>query len=40
VLRLEGARWTILCTHAGDETVRAEPFAEVEVDLRTLWTDQ
>jgi Uma2 family endonuclease len=40
VLQLEGARWTILCTHAGDETVRAEPFAEVEVDLRTLWTDQ
>jgi len=37
VLRLEGGRWTVIATHAGDEVVRAEPFVEVELDLRSLW---
>ena len=39
VLRLEGGRWTILATHVGDEVVRAEPFAEIEVELSALWGD-
>ena len=39
VLRLENGRWTILATHAGAEVVRAEPFAEIEVELQALWTD-
>jgi Uma2 family endonuclease len=37
VLRLDAGRWTILATHAGDEVVRAEPFAEVELELALLW---
>ena len=37
VLRLETGRWVILAAHAGDEVVRAEPFAEIEVELRALW---
>ena len=39
VLRLENGRWTILATHAGAEVVRAEPFAEIEIDLQALWAD-
>jgi len=39
VLRLEGGRWSIISTHAGNEVVRAEPFVEVELDLRSLWTE-
>jgi len=37
VLRLDGGRWTIIATHAGDEVVRAEPFLDVELDLRAFW---
>lgn len=36
-LLLEGARWTIMATHAGDGVVRAEPFAEVGLDLGVIW---
>ena len=39
VLRLENGRWTILATHAGADVVRAEPFAEVDLDLSSLWAD-
>jgi Uma2 family endonuclease len=39
VLRLEHGRWTILGTHAGTEIVRAEPFAEIEIELPSLWAD-
>ena len=39
VLHLEGGRWTILATHACDEIVRADPFAEVDIDLQALWLD-
>ncbi len=39
VLRLEAGRWTVLAVHAGDETVRAEPFTEIEIELRALWTE-
>jgi Uma2 family endonuclease len=37
VLRLDAGRWTILATHTGDEVVRAEPFAELELELAALW---
>jgi len=37
VLRLESGRWTILATHAGDDVVRAEPFAEIDLELAALW---
>jgi Uma2 family endonuclease len=39
VLRLESGRWTILAAHAGAEVVRADPFAEIEIDLQALWVD-
>ena len=39
VLRLDSGRWTILATHAGAEVVRAEPFAEIELELSSLWAD-
>ena len=37
VLKLEGGRWTILATHAGNEIVRAEPFEAIELELAALW---
>jgi len=39
VLRLEDGRWTILSTHGGSEVVRGEPFADIELDLSSLWAD-
>ena len=39
VMRLEHGRWTILGTHAGTEIVRAEPFADIDLDLASLWAD-
>jgi Uma2 family endonuclease len=39
ILRLEASRWVIVSTHAGDVTVRAEPFAEIEIALADLWVD-
>jgi Uma2 family endonuclease len=40
VLRLDAGRWTILGTHAGDEVVRAEPFADIDLELALLWADE
>jgi Uma2 family endonuclease len=40
VLRLENRHWVIVATHAGDEVVRVEPFAEIEIDLGVLWVGQ
>ena len=39
VLRLDSGLWTILATRAGSEIVRADPFAEVALDLSSLWVD-
>ena len=39
VLRLEHGLWSIIATHIDDEVVRVEPFAEIELSLRDLWTD-
>jgi hypothetical protein len=39
VLRLENGRWVILATHVGDEVVRAEPFGEIQMELRALWPE-
>ena len=36
VLHLESGRWSILATHVGHETVRAAPFAEVEIPLAVI----
>jgi Uma2 family endonuclease len=35
--RLEGARYTLLATYAGNTFVRAEPFEAIELDLPFLW---
>ncbi|QSQ22630.1 Uma2 family endonuclease [Pyxidicoccus parkwayensis] len=37
VYRLEGSRWLLLATHAGNATVRAEPFEAIPVNLSSLW---
>lgn len=39
VLRLESGRWSIVATHAATETVRLEPFTELERDLTLLWDE-
>jgi Uma2 family endonuclease len=39
VLRLESARWVILGTRVGNEVVRAEPFVEIDLELRLLWAE-
>jgi Uma2 family endonuclease len=35
--RLEGDRWTIIGSHAGDDVVRVDPFAAVELRLARWW---
>lgn len=32
-------RWVLLSAHEGTETVRAEPFEELEIALRDLWIE-
>jgi Uma2 family endonuclease len=39
VMRLENGRWTILATHYGNVVVRAEPFADIDLELSALWVD-
>jgi Uma2 family endonuclease len=39
VYRLEGDRWVVASTHGGPETVRAEPFEAVELDLARWWAE-
>ncbi len=38
VLRLEDGRWTVAGLYGGDQTVAAEPFEAVQIDLKSLWT--
>ncbi len=39
VLRLKGAHWTLVDTHGGNATVRAEPFESLELELGRLWSE-
>ena len=39
VLRLENGHFAIIASHVDDEVVRAEPFAEIELNLRDLWSE-
>jgi hypothetical protein len=39
VLRLDGARWTILATHVEKDVVNAEPFQTLGLELSLLWGD-
>ncbi len=40
VLRLEAGRWVVAATYGGDDPVRAEPFAAIELDLGALWGER
>ena len=37
VLALGAGRWTLLAVHGGDDRVRADPFAAIELELAALW---
>jgi len=39
VFALDGSRWTLLGTFAGDKKVRVVPFDAVEIDLPLLWPE-
>lgn len=39
VFRLADARWTLVGTWAGTDTLRAEPFDALDLDLTLLWDD-
>jgi len=38
--RLESGRWLLLESYAEDASVRIEPFAEIEFNLRDLWYER
>lgn len=40
VYRLEGQRWVVASTHGGAESVRAEPFETVELDMSRWWLEE
>ena len=37
VYRRDGPHWIVAAMHAGDESLRAEPFDEVELDVARWW---
>ncbi len=37
IYRLDVGRWIVASTHGGDDVVRAEPFAAVELALERWW---
>ena len=37
IYRLDEARWIVAATHDGDDVVRAEPFAAIELALARWW---
>ena len=37
VLRLESGRWSVVAAFEGRTRVRAEPFADFELELGSLW---
>jgi hypothetical protein len=39
VFQLEGRRWVLISTHGGAESVRAEPFAALELDMSRWWLE-
>lgn len=39
VLRLHEGQWKVIDVFADNETVRAEPFEAIELELETLWKD-
>ena len=39
VYRLDGPRWVVVSTHGGAESVRAEPFEAIELNLSRWWLE-
>jgi hypothetical protein len=39
VFRCEAGRWVLLGAHFGNAVVRAEPFAEIDLELALLWAE-
>ena len=39
VLQLVAGRWVLVGSYAGNEVVRAEPFAEIDLELALLWAE-
>jgi hypothetical protein len=37
IFRLSGSSWTLVHTHEGDETIHAEPFEAVGLDMSRWW---
>lgn len=39
VMRLQDGNWVTVAVHRGDQSVRAEPFDAIDLDLSILWAD-
>lgn len=39
VFRLQSGQWVVLGFYTDDDRVRAEPFSEIEIDLKILWLE-
>jgi hypothetical protein len=39
VYRLEGQRWMVVSTHGGEESIHAEPFAALKLDISRWWLE-
>jgi Uma2 family endonuclease len=39
IYRLEDGRWVVVTTHGGGDTVRAEPFDAIALDLQRWWLE-
>ncbi len=39
IYRLEGQRWMVVNTYGGEDSVRAEPFEALELDLSRWWLE-
>jgi Uma2 family endonuclease len=37
-LKLDGARWVLAGSYAGNDVVRAEPFDEIDLELARVWS--
>jgi Uma2 family endonuclease len=40
IYRLEHGQWIVAATHGGTQAIRAEPFAELEVELGRWWGEE
>jgi Uma2 family endonuclease len=40
VYRLEGQHWVVASSHGGTESVRAEPFEAIELDMSRWWLEE